>query len=157
MSDNTVQINDTKLQALFARLIDAGRNPQSWLGAIGNAVKEQTRLRFVDSRAPDGSTWKPVKRGGQPLRNTGTHLMNRITSVLQGDSVIVGVPFFWAAVHQFGATIHAKVAKYLTFKVGNRWARKESVTIPARPMFGINASDRAELAGILRRRLAAEG
>lgn len=149
-----IEVNDTKLQALFARLIEAGRSPSSWLGAVANAVKEQTRLRFVDSTAPDGSKWAPVKRGGQPLRDTGTHLMNRLTAVLQGDSAVVGVPFAWAKVHQFGATISAKSAPWLRFKVAGRWASKKSVRIPARPMFGINASDRAEIAGIIRRKLA---
>ena len=147
---DAVTVNDQKLQQLFARLIEVGTNPSTYLGAIGQAVAEQTRLRFVDGRGPDGASWKPVLRGGAPLRDTGTHLMNRITSVVQGNSVTIGVPFAWARVHQLGATIHAKSSPWLAFKIGQRWSKKKSVTIPARPMFGINASDRAELADILR-------
>lgn len=150
----SVTINDSAVLAAFDRMLAAGRNPP--LAAIGNAIKESTRLRFVDGRGPGGARWAPVLRGGAPLRNTSTHLMNRISSVVSGDSVFVGVPFGWAAVHQFGAVIRAKSAPWLRFKIGNRWARKKSVTIPARPMFGIDADDRITIIGILRRSLAGE-
>ncbi len=145
-----VIIEDRAVQAAFARLIQVGQNPP--LAAIGNAIKESTRLRVHAGRAPSGAPWKPVLRGGSPLRNTGL-LMNSISSRVTGNSVFVGVPYFWAAVHQFGATITAKAAPFLRFKVGGRWASKRSVTIPARPIFGISVDDRIEIIGILRRSL----
>jgi phage virion morphogenesis protein len=151
---NAVVIEDRAVQAAFAHFISVGQNPP--MAAIGNAIKESTRLRFHDGRGPDGAAWAPVLRGGSPLRNTGAHLMNRISSIAQGDTAFVGVPFGWAWVHQFGATISAKSAPWLRFKIGNRWARKKSVTIPARPFFGIDAEDRITIIGILRRALVGE-
>lgn len=145
-----VIVEDRAVQEGFARLIRVGQNPP--LAAIGNAIKESTRLRFHDGRGPSGIPWKPVIRGGSPLRNTGL-LMNSVSSQVTGNSVFVGVPYFWAAVHQFSATITAKTAPFLRFKVGGRWASKRSVTIPARPIFGISVDDRIELIGIIRRAL----
>lgn len=149
----SITVNDSAVQAAFQRLIAVGMNPP--LAPIANAIKESTRLRFADGRGPDGAAWKPVLRGGSPLRNTGV-LMNSVNASVQGNTAFVGVPYFWAAVHQFGATISAKAAPWLRFKVGNRWAKKKSVTIPARPMFGIDAEDRITIIGILRRSLVGE-
>jgi phage gpG-like protein len=44
----------------------------------------------------------------------------------------------YAAIHQFGGVIKAKNVPYLRFKVGDRWASKKQVTIPARPFFPVN-------------------
>lgn len=143
-------VNLGPVMAAFDRMIARGHDKTRLLDAIGNTVKEQTRLRFVTGTAPDGAKWKPVLRGGQPLRDTGVHLMNALSHRVQGDSVLVGVPYAWAATHQYGATIHAKVAKYLRFKIGKQWASKKQVTIPARPIFGIGPADRDELADVVK-------
>lgn len=133
----------------FNRMIAAGSDKRGLLDVTGQTVQEQTRLRFHDGVAPDGSKWKPVLRGGSPLRDTGVHLMNALSHRVEGNSVLVGVPFAWASVHQFGKTIKAKKAPYLRFRIGDRWARKKQVTIPARPIFGINHNDRDELVEVL--------
>ncbi len=52
-----------------------------------------------------------------------------------GEKVIgiAGTAQVYARVHEEGATITAKRAKYLRFQVAGRWVMKRSVTIPARP------------------------
>lgn len=149
-----IEVKDAVVLAALDRMLASGRNPRPYLDAIGNALAESTRLRFVDGKSPAGAPWAAVLRGGKPLRDTGAHLMNAVSHRLDSDkSVLVGVPYAWARVHQFGSTITAKMAPYLWFKIGNRWARKKSVTIPARPFLGVSAADRSAIAGILRSRI----
>lgn len=141
-------IQDAQWKAAFTNLRKLGVQPRTWLGPVGAAIANNTRLRFTSSQAPDGSTWKPVLRGGQPLRDTG-QLMNSIHSELADTSVTIGTPLGWAIVHQKGMTINAKSAPYLRFKIGNRSAMKRSVTIPRRTIFGISTQDRADVQAIV--------
>lgn len=150
----TVEVHDQGVRRAFERMAAAGRKPEEYLDPIGAALVASSKARFIAGRGPDGSGWRPVLRGGQPLRDTGTHLMNPLHHVVTGDSVEVGVPHAWAAVHQFGKVIKAKNAAWLRFKIGNRWARKRSVTIPARPFLGVSGEDRGAILRILRDRLA---
>jgi len=46
------------------------------------------------------------------------------------------------AVHEFGALITAKRAKYLRFKVDGHWVMKKSVTIPSRPVMRPSLKER---------------
>jgi phage virion morphogenesis protein len=149
----TVQVDDAQVRAAFNRLVQRGENPHAYLGAIGDALANSTRLRFHDGKGPSGLPWRAVLRGGRPLRNTGVHLMNAVSHRVEGNSVRVGVPPAWGSVHQFGATIRAKGAGYLRFRIGQQWVSKKSVTIPARPFLGISLDDRAEIVDILRSRL----
>lgn len=146
-----IEVQDAEVRAAFQRMLAGGASPREYLDAIGNTVAQNTRLRFIESRSPEGAPWRRVLRGGQPLRDTGTHLMNAISHRVEGDSVVVGVPYAWASVHQFGAIIRAKLRPYLRFKVGQRWASKKEVTIPARPFLGISADDRIGITQILQR------
>ena len=45
----------------------------------------------------------------------------------------VGSDLPYAAIHEFGGTIHARRAPYLVFQVNGRWVKTKSVHIPARP------------------------
>lgn len=141
-------INDTATP-WFGKMMARIGQPGEVLESIGAAVANSTKLRFNDGRAPDGTPWAAVLRGGRPLRDTGVHLMNAVTYRVEGSTVLVGVPPAWASVHQFGATIRAKNVPYLRFKVGNRWARKKQVTIPARPFLGLSEDDENEISLIL--------
>lgn len=148
-----IEVEDSGVQAAFGRMLDAGSNPVAYLPAIGEHLVGATQLRFADSRAPDGAPWAPVLRGGAPLRDTGMHLMNAVNYRVDGNVLYVGVPYAWAIVHQEGRTIAAKSAPYLRFKVGDRWASKKEVTIPARPFLGISTEDRAGILDILNQKL----
>lgn len=152
----TVQIQDAEVKAAFARMLDVGQNPRRYLGAIGGLIKSSTQLRFNEGRSPSGSPWAAVLRGGKPLLNTGVHLRNAVNYQVDANSVTVGVPFWWARTHQEGRTINARNAPYLRFRIGNRWARKKSVTIPARPFLGISSSDERGILSILRKEITGE-
>lgn len=45
----------------------------------------------------------------------------------------IGTDLIYAAIQEFGGTIAAKNAPYLTFQINGRWVRVPSVEIPARP------------------------
>jgi len=140
--------------ALLGRMMRAADGATETLASIGDYVKESTRRRFIESRAPDGAPWKPVLRGGTPLRNTSTHLFNAISYRVGADSVTVSVPHAWAAAHQFGAQIKPKNGKYLRFRYPGGYATVKGVTIPARPFFGINRDDSDAIGAIIRNRIA---
>lgn len=122
------------------------------LNQIGIEVSENTRLRFLDGVAPDGTPWEPSIRaktqGGETLRDTG-RLMNSITHLVSGDHVEVGTNVPYAYPLHFGAEIKPTAGKYLTFQVAGRWARKTSVTLPARPILGITDEDEVSITGVI--------
>lgn len=149
----TFEVQDEEVRSAFTRMVANASESRGYLSAIGEALKNTTKMRFASGTDPGGAAWAPVIRGGAPLRNTGAHLMNAVNYRVGSDHVEIGVPPAWGAVHQFGATIQARNAKYLRFKVGNRWVRKKQVTVPARPFLGISTEDRAEILDILRKYL----
>lgn len=150
----TIEYDDSEVNAGMARMLAVGEKPETFLDPIGSLLKTSTQLRFNDSTGPDGSPWAAVLRGGKPLRDTGVHLMNAVNHRVEGNSVLVGVPPPWATVHQFGATIAAKNAKTLRFKIGDRWVSKKSVTIPARPFLGVSEEDKAGILNVLQEVIA---
>lgn len=99
---------------------DVGRRvtfDRSWK-AIGVLLPSEVKRFFAESRAPDGTRWKPLKdpgkkRGGKsakPLRNTGL-LMASLTSTAAGrgavrevtrTSITVGSALSYASYHMTG-------------------------------------------------------
>lgn len=81
--------------------------------------------------------WTPVKRDGRqtPLLRSQRQV-SRIRSAffysVAGSVATIKNIYKFAHIHDKGATIRAKNATYLRFKVGDRWASKKSVTIPQR-------------------------
>jgi phage gpG-like protein len=140
------------IQALEAISLQPAEMTQM-LHELGNAVVDQTRLRFVDQASPAGVPWVKSLRaqvqGGQTLRDTG-RLMNSFTYNVIGNSVEVGTSLPYAAVHQFGAHIQAVNGPYLRFRLPNgQFCQVGSVDIPARPFMGFSDTDRQELADIV--------
>lgn len=77
-----------------------------------------------------------------PLNDTGKHIADRITSARTTAGVVVGMldneGNKIGRVHQYGAVIRAKRAKYLAIPVGDGSFRfKKQVKIPARPFMPI--------------------
>lgn len=147
-----IQVKDGGVLAALTRLALEGPEKQDLLDQIGIGNAEDTRLRFSDQTGPDGQAWTPSIRaktqGGQTLRDTG-RLANSITHRTSADYVEVGTDVFYAAMMHEGGTISATGGGYLKFKVGNRWANKKSVTIPARPFLGLDSDGEQEIISII--------
>lgn len=112
---------------------------------IGAALVASTQMRFEDQVSPAGVPWRRSHRaasvGGQTLVESG-RLRASITHRPGPNAVEVGTNVRYAGTHQFGATIAAKTAKALRFRIGAAWVTKRQVTIPARPFLGLDAADR---------------
>src|SRR5689334_7371057 len=106
-----LEIDDAEVLGALRGLAAVGTNPRPYLTAIGAALVASTQLRFRDSRAPDGSTWKPLSavtialrrnRSSKPLLDTGRLAASQTYAV--GDSdVMVGTNAIQARVLQQGA------------------------------------------------------
>jgi len=147
-----LQIQDVAPRSAIERLLRLVGRMRPVMEAIGAYMESQTRLRFERGEAPGGEPWKPSIRaqleGGQTLLKSG-RLRSSITYVAGEDQVEIGTNVVYAAMHQLGGTVTAKSAPFLMFKVGGRFVRKTSVTIPARPFLGVDDDNRAEIHGVL--------
>lgn len=77
--------------------------------------------------------WKKTVRPGQPLLDTGAHLVSGFVYSTTGATATIRNLFKYAHIHDRGATIRAKNVPYLRFKIrGVGWFRKKEVVIPAR-------------------------
>lgn len=144
------------LEALGRLALDRA-DKTALLGLMGTEVAENTRLRFLDGVAPDGTPWVPSIRartqGGETMRDTG-RLMNSITHAVSGDSVEIGTNVPYALPLHFGATIRAVNGPYLRFPVGGGWATVKEVELPARPFIGITDEDAEGISSIITHFLA---
>jgi len=109
---------------------------------ISGYLRDETRQRFEDGEAPDGSKWKTSIRaqvtGGQTLVDRGI-LRDSITDAATRDSAIV----------------RTKAARALVFQLaGSGWKTVKQVVMPARPIFGLSAASPGEIGGIINDYLA---
>lgn len=102
---------------------------------LGEEARTQTLLGFEQSRDPYGKAWKPVHRGGQPLRDTG-RLFNSWSVSASAGRFRLSSNVRYASTHQTGARIKATGPGPLKFRVGPEkvWRSKREVTIPQRQM-----------------------
>ena len=132
------------------RLEQMGVNLRPVLGAIGNAMRESSVLRFRDSTAPDGGRWKPLspvtvalrrKGSSSPLLDTG-RLRNSLTFAVGSRHVDIGTNVIYAGTHQFGARkgAYGKTKRNSPIPWGN---------VPARPFLGVSRTDEREINGIV--------
>ncbi|MDO5648861.1 phage virion morphogenesis protein [Paracoccus sp. (in: a-proteobacteria)] len=138
---------DSGLRAQLTAAMRAASDLSPLLEDIGEQMTNSARERIGETNtAPDGTPWPKsfrvtVAQGGKTLYDTGD-LYRRITSRVVGQEVHVGSNLPYAAVHQFGATITAKTAKGLSFRLADGTkVLVGSVTIPARPYLGISRDD----------------
>jgi phage gpG-like protein len=112
MSDITVQVENAEMHARLQQLGNAVTNLQPAMRSIGQSLKSNIRLCFVDTKSPDGINWKalsPVtianRRQGSsvPLSDTGV-LKNSFTVQAAAQSVVVGTNAPQAAMMNFGGT-----------------------------------------------------
>ena len=146
-----VTVDDSKLKRALVALVSRIDNPEQELNDIGDALASNIRANLGRGLQYDGAPMKPLKiRDGVPLNDTRQHIYNRIThQVIGRDTVVVGMLDSAAAkigrVHQFGATIRAKNARYLAIPVGDGIRLVKQVTIPRRPFLPLTESGAVDL------------
>jgi phage gpG-like protein len=117
-----------------------GAGKTAVLRSGGNALLSLTVGNFNSVGAMFRPLPWPAKRDGSPsiLQQT-TALAHSITLRVGTDTATVSTDRQYAAIHQFGGVIRPKVATALRFFSGGRWWTVQSVTMPARPFFPMNA------------------
>lgn len=105
--------------------------------------------RYTKGGATTAKFYRHMTGNHVPLNDTRQHIYNRINGVVNGRQGFIGIMDSQNAkigrVHQFGAVIKAKRAKYLAIPVGGGIVLKKSVKIPARPFLPIRPSGRVDL------------
>ncbi len=122
------------------------------LGDLGAGLLTNIQQRFQAQQSPQGLPWKQSIRakvfGGKTLQDTGK-LLQSMQFIVSGNRVEVGTNVEYARFLHDGATIKAKNAPYLRFKIGNRWASKKEVVLPARPILGFSEQDNQTVISVI--------
>lgn len=113
MSGAFITLEAEGLDAVAAR-INALADPRlqaDGLAAVGGLIESQTRARFDDRRAPDGSPWADWtpdyaadRKKGQTLLVASGAFRDSIAWDLTPDELRVGSNMVFAALHQWGGT-----------------------------------------------------
>lgn len=152
MTTFTVSVRDDSVQASLQKLLTRMHNMTPALTALGDEIVERTRQRFDTATGPDGAAWAPHsiatlamasgalgkgyrrkngelnKRGEKKLASKrllvdSGFLSGNIFPSVSGNTLTIGTPAQYAAIHQFGGQA----------------GRGHKVTIPARPFLPIHA------------------
>ena len=142
----SVQIIERGLdQAMKATERLAGWDHFELMDTVGRTIQLQTRRRLSSEKtSPEGVPWKETQRDNPTLYNTGA-LHDSIDYRADLNSITVGSPLIYAAIHQFGGIIKPKNGKALAFSVGGDSVFAKQVTIPARPYMGVSPSNAQEI------------
>ena len=149
-----IDVRADETQKLLAELQRRTGNIQPAMEGIGQILVSNTQQRFVDQVDPDGLPWKELSAvtlsrrrkagsGAQILRDTG-RLASSISYKVTGGTVELGTNVVYAGTHQYGA----KKGSYGRTRKGGPipWG-----DIPARPFFGYNDQDQADVLELLQR------
>jgi len=153
-----VEIRSEEVMAAFRGLEASARDMKPAIERIGRYLEAATKFRFRMQAGPGGERWTPsrraVEQGGRTLVDQG-HLRDSITYEAGRDRVEVGTNVPYAPVHQFGASITPKRARYLKFRTPDGgFVQTSRVTVPARPFLGIDDRDERRILGILEQVIA---
>lgn len=112
---------------------------------LGAVLFDGVHDRFKRGVAPDGrpwhKSWRAIAKKEQTLRDTG-RLLNSIRTRLNKSGVSILTDVVYAKLMHFGGTIRAKNKPYLTFRTPTGgWLKRKSITVPARPIFGVSEDD----------------
>ena len=121
--DVTIKLNDSGVRAALEKLrlgLPLGGSMLPAMQIMGRVLKTGAQLRFRSTSGPDGAAWEKSFRakheGGQTLSLT-RRLRNSITYTATAGTATVGTNVAYAAIHQFGGTIRAKNAQFLSIPV----------------------------------------
>lgn len=144
---------DQKIELLKAAGIKA-RQPKSLMNEIGEYLMKALGKRMRGGIGP--APW--TRPGGVFLNKPSSELYRSFTVKghpnnifkITGNRVQVGSSDFRAGVHDRGALIFPRRAKYLRFFVPalGRWFQVKSVRIPRRPITEYSPEDRAAVKAI---------
>ncbi len=161
----TIEVNDTQVLAVLAKLGRRCSNLKPAMKEIGEDMVESTKRRFATATSPDGTPWAAnsevtiarylgqfsgshkkdgslSKRGAarsaakNPLTGETKTLQSTINYQLEGNSAVhIGSPKVYAAMQQFGGT---------KAQWPHLWG-----DIPARPFLGVSDLDKANILDIV--------
>jgi len=173
--------DDSEVQKLFAEMLARGRNTETAMKDIGEAMLISTDKRFRSQVDPQGQPWVPLrprtlkrKRNKKTLTERG-YLRGSIAYDASKDRVAWGTNSPYGAIHQHGGEIKKKArnqtlafnkrGRFLSRAAAGRRKRgaigvaftsigAHTVNIPARPYLGVSREDRVIILRILRRHLS---
>jgi phage gpG-like protein len=145
----TVKLDDTGIRAALRRMADI----KPALEVVGSTVVSSVQRNFEEGGRP--VKWKPSKaaqRAGRPtLVDQGYRggLVGSINYQVEGHRVLVGTNKIYAAIHQLGGRIGARVilpvkGKALSWPGARHPVKKVNwpgATIPARPFLVVQDED----------------
>ena len=135
----TIELNERDLTRGLSNLLRNLQNRRPMMQGIAAELLSMTEDNF-ERESWGNEPWQPTYRGGKILQLSG-QLAASIHTLATNQSAQIGTNKIYAAIHHIGSDIHAKNAPYLMIPLGNgRFARKTSVTIPARPYLPINGN-----------------
>lgn len=135
----TIELNERDLTRGLSNLLRNLQNRRPMMQGIAAELLSMTEDNF-ERESWGNEPWQPTYRGGKILQLSG-QLAASIHTLATNQSAKIGTNKIYAAIHHIGGDIHAKNAPYLMIPLGNgRFARKTSVTIPARPYLPINGN-----------------
>lgn len=133
----SVRVNDAEVQEALNQLIKRGTDLTPAMANIGEELLISHDQRFRDQKSPDGVPWAPLSEATKSLKSKNVDTILVLNHVLSGtlnyqassDNLLFGSPLEYAATHQFGRTTSPN----------SMIPNKE---IPARPLLGVDESDR---------------
>lgn len=106
MAGASVRGDFEKLRALVEGMGKLNTSPfrRETSTLLAEDMLARVQLGFLKSVDPDGNPWAPVKRKGQPLRDTG-RLMNSIHRRITTRGFVIETNVEYAAIHQYGGKV----------------------------------------------------
>lgn len=171
-----ITVDDAALKAELEKLAAKLADLTPFFNDVGETLLNSTRARFQSQTAPDGTPWAPLapayaarkpRHKTKPLTLSGV-LRGTLVKKADQNSLRIGTPMIYGAVHQFGAakggfgTVTARVNAYTrrtrtgsaAVRAHTRQMRVPWGDIPARPFLGLSDEDRNDLLDALREYLA---
>ena len=136
---------EDKILEWLAKVEQKSNDNTELYSELGDILLDGVHDRFRRGIAPDGrpwqKSWRAIAQNGQTLRDTG-RLLNSIRTRTSKNNVSILTDVLYAKLMHYGGTIRAKSKPYLVFKTPTGgWVKRKSITVPARPIFGVSEDD----------------